>query len=310
MKLLWRLGKEAIRYKSLYVIATSTTLALTVINLAAPRLLSNLIQVVENGEKDAGRTIGLLTLALVGIYLIRILFRYLSNYLSHKAAWNLVEDLRIRVYDRIQNLSMRFFHDKQTGDLMSRVVNDTANFELLYAHIIPELVANMATVLGVLGVLLAINVRLALLTLISVPFILGAGWLFSAKIRPNFRKSQKALADLNAKLQDNFSGVQEIQAFCREPHENSQVSRQAGVFTKAMLYALNLSAAFHPGVEFCLLSVRSSLLAPAVCWHLTVFFPLRISWLFCCIFLCSTQLSRAWRAFWRICSRLTPAQNG
>lgn len=56
-----------------------------------------MIQVVENGEKDAGRTIRLLTLALVGIYLIRILFRYLSNYLSHKAAWNLVEDHRIRV---------------------------------------------------------------------------------------------------------------------------------------------------------------------------------------------------------------------
>ncbi len=250
MKLLWRMGKEAVRYRSLYVIAILSTFALTVINLAAPRLLSAMIQVVEKGEEDAGRAIGLLTLLLIGLYLIRILFRYLSSYLSHKAAWNLVEDLRIRVYDRIQNLSMRFFHEKQTGDLMSRVVNDTANFELLYAHIIPELTTNTVTVLGVMGLLLAINVRLALLTLIPVPLILGAGWLFSTKIRPTFRKSQKALAELNAKLQDNFSGVQEIQAFCRESHENQQVSLQAGVFTKAMLFALNLSAAFHPGVEF------------------------------------------------------------
>jgi ABC-type multidrug transport system fused ATPase/permease subunit len=99
-------GKDAIRYKSLNLIAIFSTLALTVINLAAPKLLSNMIQVVENGEKDAGRTIRLLTLALVGIYLIRILFRYLSNYLSHKAAWNLVEDHRIRVYDRIQDLPL------------------------------------------------------------------------------------------------------------------------------------------------------------------------------------------------------------
>ncbi|MGB8451231.1 MAG: ABC transporter ATP-binding protein [Anaerocolumna sp.] len=251
MKLLWRLGREAIKYKTLYLIAIISTFALTLINLAAPKILSSMTAIVEQGGSDkAVRQIILLTLLLIALYLVRILFRYLSNYLAHKAAWNLVEDLRVNVYTHIQEFSMNFFHDKQTGDLMSRVINDTATFELLYAHIIPEMVTNVVTVIGVMIILFTINLKLALLTCIPIPFILFSGWIFATKVRPNFKVSQKALAELNSKLQDNFSGIHEIQAFGQEDYEENQVTEQAGHFTKAMLHALNLSAVFHPAVEF------------------------------------------------------------
>ncbi len=251
MKLLWRLGKEAIKYKSLYLIAIISTFALTLINLAAPKILSEMTAIVVKGESPkAVHNILLLTILLILLYLLRILFRYLSNYLAHKAAWNLVEDLRVKVYNHIQEFSMNFFHDKQTGDLMSRVINDTATFELLYAHIIPEMVTNVVTVIGVMIILLTINVKLALLTCIPIPLILLSGWIFATKVRPNFKVSQKALAELNAKLQDNFSGIHETQAFGQEEYEREQINEHAGHFTKAMLHALNLSAVFHPGVEF------------------------------------------------------------
>jgi ABC-type multidrug transport system fused ATPase/permease subunit len=133
---------------------------------------------------------------------------------------------------------------------MSRVVNDTATFELLYAHIIPEMVINIVTVIGVMIILLTINIKLALLTCIPVPLILLSGWIFSTKIRPNFKRSQKALAGLNAKLQDNFSGIHEIQAFGQEEYEQEQVTKSAREYTQSILHALNLSAVFHPGVEF------------------------------------------------------------
>lgn len=251
MKLLLRLGKEAIKYKALYLIAILSTLSLTLINLAAPKLLTSMTALVEQGSNpDWSQQLTRLTLILILLYILRILFRYFSNYLAHKAAWQLVEDIRVRVYGKIQDLSMSFFHDKQTGDLMSRVVNDTATFELLYAHIIPEMVTNIVTVVGVMIILLGINVKLALLTCIPIPLILFSGWIFSTKIRPNFRISQKTLAKLNAKLQDNFSGIHEIQAFGQEAYEMEQVHIGAKAYTKSILHALNLSAVFHPGVEF------------------------------------------------------------
>ncbi|MBH1941776.1 ABC transporter ATP-binding protein [Mobilitalea sibirica] len=251
MKLLWRLGKEAIRYKAFYLIAILSTFALTITNLTAPKLLASMTELIEQGAAEGSKDkILIITLALIAVYLLRVLFRFLSNYLSHKAAWNLVEDLRTRVYDKIQSFSMSFFHDKQTGDLMSRVVNDTATFELLYAHIIPEMVTNIVTVVGVMIILLTIDVKLALLTCIPIPIILYSGWIFSTKVRPNFTKAQKSLAELNAKLQDNFSGIQEIQAFGQESYEKKQVSTHAGAYTGSILYALKLSGVFHPAVEF------------------------------------------------------------
>jgi ABC-type multidrug transport system fused ATPase/permease subunit len=145
---------------------------------------------------------------------------------------------------------MSYFHNKQTGELMSRVVNDTATFELLYAHILPDTVTNFVTVIGVMVILLTINPKLALLTCIPIPFIAMAGRLFVTKIQPYFKESQKAIAGINAKLQDNFSGIHEIQSFNREASEAEAIRIQANGFTKAMLYALKLSAVFHPSVEF------------------------------------------------------------
>ena len=115
--------REAIRYKFLYVIAILSTFMLTVI--------------------------------LVLLYLCRILFRFLSNYLAHKAAWNLVGDLRTRTYDKLERMHIGYFHDKQTGDLMSRIVNDTRDFELLYAHMIPDTITNVVAFLLYLGLFYA-----------------------------------------------------------------------------------------------------------------------------------------------------------
>ena len=251
MKTLWRLSHEAIRYKTLYTVAILSTLLLTAVNLTAPKLLSAMTGIVETGVDEAGlHSIGLFTAALVGLYLLRILFRFLSNYLAHKAAWYLVGDLRTRTYDKLEHMHLGYFHDKQTGDLMSRIVNDTRDFELLYAHMIPETVTNLVTFLGVLIVLLTINWKLALITCAPLPLIFASGILFSKKVRPFFRISQKKMGELNGKLQDNLSGIHEIQSFGREEYETEQVDIQNFAHIRAMLQALKISAVFHPSVEF------------------------------------------------------------
>ena len=205
MKLLLRLSREAIRYKNLYIVAILSTLCLTLVNLAAPRVLSRMTGIVSSGVDEAGlRQIAVLTAVLVGLYLLRILFRFLSNYLAHKAAWYLVGDLRTKTYDKLEHMHLGYFHDKQTGDLMSRVVNDTRDFELLYAHMIPETITNLVTFAGALIILLTINWKLALITCAPIPLIMISGVIFSKKVRPFFRISQKKMGELNGKLQDTF----------------------------------------------------------------------------------------------------------
>jgi len=251
MKMLWKLTKEATRYKGLYLISILSTLLLTGINLAAPKVLSQMTGIVGAGmSEDALHNAGQLAILLLLLYLLRIIFRFLSNYLAHKAAWHLVGDLRDRMYRKLQSLDLGFFHDKQTGDLMSRIVNDTRDFELLYAHMIPDMITNIVTFLGVLIILLGINPKLALITCSPIPFILISGVIFAKKVRPFFKASQKCMGELNAKLQDNLSGLHEIQSFGQEEQEAAFVSESNFEQVRAMLRALRASALFHPGVEF------------------------------------------------------------
>ena len=248
---LLRLSREAVRYRMLYFVAVLSTLALTVVNLAAPKILSAMTGIVETGVSVSGlHRIGVFTVILIVLYLLRILFRYLSNFLAHKAAWYLVGDLRTRTYDKLEHMHLGYFHDKQTGDLMSRIVNDTRDFELLYAHMIPETITNIVTFSGVLIVLLTINWKLALITCAPIPLIFASGIIFSKKVRPYFRISQKKMGELNGKLQDNLSGIHEIQSFGREEYETERVNERNFEHIRAMLKALKISAVFHPSVEF------------------------------------------------------------
>ena len=251
MKTLWRIAKEAVRYKVWLLLAILGTLSLTAVNLIAPRIMASMTGIVAAGMTDEGFiTVLFMAGGLLALFLSRILFRFLSNYCSHRAAWRLVLELRMKVYNAIQSFSMDYLHNKQTGELLSRVMNDVATFELIYAHIMPDIITNFVTFTGVTIILFSINPRLALITCIPIPFILLSGWIFSHKVRPNFRKMQKSQGELSAQLQDNFSGLQEIQAFGRQRSASEKVLHKGEDFTRNMLRALKLNAVFHPGVEF------------------------------------------------------------
>lgn len=251
MKTIFQLTKEAARYKAYYFGAILATLLLTVVNLTAPRVLSQATGLIGSGmNEDKLKTIIRIAVILAGLYLVRVVLRFLNNYLAHKAAWELVGDLRQRLYEKMQIMDLSFFHDKQTGDLMSRVVNDTREFELLYAHIIPDMITNVVTFVGVLVILLNINWKLALMTCGPIPLILVSGIIFAKIVRPYFRASQKVMGALNAKLQDDLSGIHEIQAFGQQEAEAEQMRKANDSQVAAMLKALRASAIFHPTVEF------------------------------------------------------------
>ena len=99
-------------------------------------------------------------------------------------------------------------------------------------------------------VLLTINWKLALITCAPIPLILVSGVIFAKKVRPFFRISQSKMGELNGKLQDNLSGVHEIQSFGREEYETGRVDEKNFDHVRAMLQALKVSAVFHPTVEF------------------------------------------------------------
>jgi ATP-binding cassette subfamily B protein len=252
MKELRALMRFAKPYRWWMVLATLCMILVTVMNMVAPWMIRNLVQALtlDMSSIDGIHRVNLLALMALTVYILRAIFQFGTEYVAHYTAWNILREIRHYMYEHIQRLSLRFFQDKQTGDLMSRVVDDTRNFEQLLAHAIPTIVVNSLMLVGVTVILFSMNATLALYTLIPMPILAWMVLKFSAISRPLFKESQRSNAAVNSILQDNFTGIKEIKAFTQEQYESKRALARIQDYTRAILRALKLTNAFHPSVEF------------------------------------------------------------
>jgi ATP-binding cassette subfamily B protein len=245
-----RLWDQAKPFWHYLLITAVAILALTGLDLIAPQLVRQMLSHLEIEGGLSMDNLRPIALGLLALYLIKIIFRFLASYMSHVGSWKLVANMRTLVYDHMQQLSLGFFQDKQTGELMSITINDVRTFESLIAHAIPDLAANILVLVGVAIILFSMNPTLAALTLIPVPLLVIATRLYATKVRPSFSLAQEKIGELNGVLQDNFSGLKEIQVFNQQSKERQRVDDKSQAHMVAMLRALRLGAVFSPTVEF------------------------------------------------------------
>ncbi len=250
MRVIIKILREAKKYSQFIQLTAIVTIAICMQSLYTPRLISSLVNLVA---KDPG---ALTTEApkLAGTFLIVAFFIFVTQviktYAGHYAAWHFVEDMRVKLYDHIQRLSLSFYSDKQTGQLMSRVVNDTLLMELIIAHNIPDIIAYTVMFFGVIIMLLSMNVRLALYAILTLPLVAFFVWLYAVKVRPLFKQRHQTVAELNGMLQDDFSGIKEIQIFNRLDRERDRVAEKTEEFTSITMSAFKKSSVVHPFIAF------------------------------------------------------------
>ena len=209
-------------------VTVTSMLLLVVVQLTLPWIIKTLIDIVTDpsADPDSWQMITTLTFAALGIFLMRGFLQFARSYVAHIAGWGVVANLRKHLYQHLQRLSLRFYEDKQTGQLMSQVVNDSDLFETLIAHAIPDVFVNVLTLIGVIFVLGSINWGLLLLSLVPVPLMLVSLRFYAKRVRPAFRFRQKELGDLNALLNENIAGIREIKAFTREEAESDRIGKR------------------------------------------------------------------------------------
>jgi ATP-binding cassette subfamily B protein len=234
------------------ILTIVSMLLLVAVQLVVPWIIRILINDVSgpNLSLTTMNSIGMLALIVLVVYIVKAGLQFLRSYMAHIAGWGVVADLRKHVYDHLQRLSLRFYEDKQTGQMMSRVVNDTDLLEQLIAHAIPDVAVNVLTFLSVAAVLFVINWKLTLFSMIPIPFILLSLRIYAKRVRPAFINRQKQLGELNAILNDSISGIREIKAFTREEEALERVGRGIDHYRTSLLSALRLMATFQPFVEF------------------------------------------------------------
>ena len=228
-------------------------LGATAANLASPWLIRSLVSTIDasfgHGTAAAGQVVNI-SVILLAVYALRPALRALQTWATHIAGWGSVAAARKEIYEHLQRLSPKYYSATQTGQIMSRAINDTAYFESLIAHVIPEAIVSLLTVAGVFIMLFSINPRLALFTLAPIPLIVLGFIAYNRFVRPLFRYAQARLGDLNAALQDNLSGMREIQVFTQEERELESVRRRIMVHSSAITRAVSTSACFHGAIDF------------------------------------------------------------
>ncbi len=250
MKLTKRLIVMAKKHWGTLFIAVVGIIGAAILNLVTPYIVQQMTASLETPEGLTVQTLLVFSGALVLAYLLRAIFRFVSMYVSHLAAWRFVPELTLMVYDKLQSLSMRYYQDKQTGEIMSRTLSDTRQIEVLVAHALPDLISNVLVIVSVAIMLFTINARLALLTLIPVPFVILVSRLFSKKVAPLFQINRKVLGQIHGAYQDNLSGMKEIQAFGQEAREHEKMDRWRALDAQVNIRANLANGLFHPSVEF------------------------------------------------------------
>ena len=232
------------------IVTVISLLAASLLSLVTPEAIRKLTALLGTPGDATTALILKYCGILVGAYLLRALCRFISMWQAHVAAWNFVGYLTSLCYDKLQSLSMRYYSDKQTGEIMSRMINDTRQLEVLIAHSLPDMATNVIVVAGVAVMIFRINPLLALYTLIPVPFILLLSRLFTKKVAPLFKINQEVLAGLNGHTQDNLSGMKEIQAFGKEGRESLGMKDYCRHYSFVNIRANFYNAMYHPAVEF------------------------------------------------------------
>jgi ATP-binding cassette, subfamily B, bacterial len=236
------------RWHMLIVIIGSGVI--TAMNLVNPWLVRELIQIIrtETGDTAVNRIISL-SIILTVVFIARSIFRYLYLYVAHIMAYNFVSNLRVTLYNHLQRLSARFFADRQTGEILKRVINDTRDTEPLIAHYIPDMLVNVMLLIGVGSILFSLDPILALLTMLPMPALLVSNLFFGSRMRKALKTSSSLVGRLTGVVQDNLVGIKEIQLFTQEQREHERIHVASAEATRIHLYGLKMQAILAPSIE-------------------------------------------------------------
>lgn len=203
---------------------------------------------------------------VAGVFFVLLLlslgFSYLEYYIMELTGQRIMQDMRMKLFDRMQAQTLRFFDRYPVGTLVTRVTNDIGNLNEMFKSVLITVFKDLFMIVGILAVLLYLNWRLALLCFILLPVIFGLTFIFSFMAREAFRELRSTVSRINAFLQERISGMRVIQLFVREASQMRLFSGLNRENYQAGMKQIRVFALFMP-----LMELLSSLAIGFLIWH-------------------------------------------
>ena len=247
MKTVWRVFAYFKRYPVLALGTLACAITGTLMVIVFPGVTKWIIDDVVR-QHHSEKLLPLVLIALVA-FLLQHGFNTLRIILNNTFEQRVIFDLRSDLYSHIQLLPLRWFDNRATGDLMTRVIEDVNSVERVLIDGIEQGVVAILQVMIVLSVMFYFNAKLALLALIPFPVLIAGALTYTLTAHRRYRLQRRAASTMNALLHDNLSGIRQIKSFAREKEEHARFNRVSDQLRHATLVVMRVWAIYSPSMS-------------------------------------------------------------
>src|SRR3989449_11753444 len=242
MKTIWRVFSYLKRYPWLAAGTLTCAILGTLMVIVFPTVTKWIINDVVRAHHPENLP-PLIALA-AGAFVLQHGFNVLRIILNNTFEQKVIFDLRSDLYSHIQLLPLRWFDNRATGDLMTRVIEDVNSVERVLIDGIEQGVVAVLQVVIVLSVMFYFNAKLALLALIPFPFLIAGALTYTLTAHRRYRLQRRAASNINALLHDNLAGIRHIKTFAREREEHGRFNRASDELRHATLVVMRTWAIY------------------------------------------------------------------
>ncbi|MDP6625081.1 MAG: ABC transporter transmembrane domain-containing protein [Nitrospinota bacterium] len=230
----------------------------TAVTLTLPWVVRHLIDSVfvdKNGE-----LLGKISIGLIFLFILLGFVAFLRNYYMEYIGQRVTADLRIGLFERLQSLSINFFDNRRTGEIISRFTNDVTIIQNAAVNIPMTLFRQLILFFGGIAIILYMNWKLTGLIILLVPVVITAARYYGVRIKKYSIKVQDKLGSVTTILEEVISSIRLVKSFVREDYEKDRFSRQVEKTFETALCRLKLSATFGPVLIFLTYSISTAIL--------------------------------------------------
>lgn len=247
-KLVSKLAKYVKPEIKVIILSVVMSVMITALSLVPPYVTKMLVDdIIPDKNK---KMLYIIVAFLFGTYLVQYLLSAVRGALLRRAGDSIVADLRNDVFEKAQHLPMKFYDKTSTGSVINRISSDTNNLQAFILRITQEVVTQLFLLIGIIVIMITMNWKLSLLSLIPVPFVVYASRKFGRKIRPFYRRIWRKWTAVSSVLTDSIPCIRVIKSFSGEKRASKRLEKQNEEWLKVSVRAGKMSSIFTAAVSF------------------------------------------------------------
>ena len=209
------------------------------------RYITGTVLIADNFEMGIIYTLGIFMVVLV---IVEYLCNYFVAYQGHVMGVYMERDLRNELFQHYQKLSFSFYDEQKTGQLMSRLTNDLFSLTELYHHGPEDIVISFIKFFGAFIILATINLKLTLIVFAFIPVMGAFIYYYNRKMKRAFKRNKQRVGDINARIEDNLSGIRVVKSFGNESHEIIKFHDENSRYVSSKKNSYFYMGKFHSGL--------------------------------------------------------------